>query len=63
MEKLRYIAYARKSTEEDERQALSISSQKDNIYKRFGKELNIIDCLEESMVLLSPTSVLYFKRY
>jgi DNA invertase Pin-like site-specific DNA recombinase len=54
MEKLRYIAYARKSTEEDERQALSISSQKDNIYKRFGKELNIIDCLEESMSASEP---------
>jgi site-specific DNA recombinase len=54
MEKLRYIAYARKSTEEDERQALSISSQKDNIYKRFGKELNIIDCFEESMSASEP---------
>lgn len=54
MEKLRYIAYARKSTEEDERQALSIDSQKDNIFKRYGEELNIIDCFEESMSASEP---------
>ncbi|MCA9332127.1 recombinase family protein, partial [Candidatus Saccharibacteria bacterium] len=54
MKQLRYIAYARKSSEEDERQAMSIESQTENIRKRFGKELNIIDYVEESMSASEP---------
>ncbi len=54
MEKLRYIAYARKSTEEDERQALSIYSQINNIRQRFSKELNIIDYVKESKSASEP---------
>lgn len=54
MQQLRYIAYARKSTEEEERQAMSIEDQTENIRKRFGKELKIIDYVQESMSASEP---------
>lgn len=44
---LRYIAYIRKSTEDDERQVLSKEAQKAKIEERFP-DLNIIDFLDES---------------
>ena len=45
--KLRYIAYLRKSTEANERQALSIDAQRNEILKCFPN-LNIIDWVQES---------------
>lgn len=44
---LRYIAYMRKSTEGDERQALSLGKQEDAIREAFP-DLNIIDWVRES---------------
>lgn len=44
---LRYIAYMRKSTEGDERQALSLGKQEDAIKESFP-DLNIIDWVKES---------------
>ena len=44
---LRYIAYMRKSTEGDERQALSLGKQEDAIKEAFPG-LNIIDWVKES---------------
>ena len=41
-QKLRYIAYLRKSTEGDERQTLSMGKQEDAIRETFP-DLNIID--------------------
>ena len=46
-QKLRYIAYMRKSTEGDERQALSMGKQEDSIKEAFP-DLNIIDWVKES---------------
>ncbi len=45
--KLRYIEYLRKSTEANERQALSIDAQRNEILKCFPN-LNIIDWVQES---------------
>ena len=61
MQQLKYIAYARKSTEEDERQALSIDAQIDNIRERFGKDLNIIDYVKESKSASEPYKRPLFK--
>ena len=46
-QKLRYIAYMRKSTEGNERQALSMGKQEDAIREAFP-DLNIIDWIKES---------------
>lgn len=46
-QKLRYIAYLRKSTEGDERQTLSMGKQEDAIRETFP-DLNIIDWVRES---------------
>ena len=45
-EKIKYFAYVRKSTEGDERQALSIDSQKDKV-REFFSGLEIVDIMEE----------------
>jgi DNA invertase Pin-like site-specific DNA recombinase len=48
-EKVKYILYARKSTEQDEKQALSIDSQiKEMKDLALRKNLNIVDILKES---------------
>ena len=45
-EKIKYFAYVRKSTEGEERQALSIESQKDKV-KEIHPNLDIVEVLEE----------------
>ncbi len=49
----KYFAYVRKSTEGDERQALSIESQKDKV-KEIHPNLNIVDVLEEKHSAFKP---------
>lgn len=53
MEKIKYFAYLRKSSEGEERQSLSIPAQKDQIKKLFG-DLTIIDYFEESHSAFKP---------
>ncbi len=53
MKELRYIAYLRKSTEDEERQVLSKEAQKDKIKERFS-DLNIVDYLDESKSAFEP---------
>lgn len=50
---IKYFAYARKSTEGEERQALSIDSQKDKIKELFG-DLCIVELLEERHSAFKP---------
>jgi site-specific DNA recombinase len=50
---LRYIAYLRKSTEDDERQVLSKQAQESKIKERFP-DLNIIDYVDESKSAFEP---------
>ena len=52
-EKIKYFAYVRKSTEGDERQALSIESQKDKV-KEIHPHLDIVDVLEEKHSAFKP---------
>jgi len=49
----KYFAYVRKSTEEEERQALSISSQMDKV-KEFFSALDIVEVLEEKHSAFKP---------
>src|SRR5215467_6460117 len=53
---MRYFAYCRKSTEDEDRQVLSIVSQKRELAKRFGQkeEIAIIDTFEESFSAKNP---------
>lgn len=53
IEKIKYFAYLRKSSEGEERQSLSIPAQKDQIKKLFG-ELTIVDYFEESHSAFKP---------
>ncbi len=53
MDKLRYIGYVRKSTEDEERQVLSKEAQRDKIRERFG-DLNIVGMLDESKSAFEP---------
>ena len=53
--KIKYFAYVRKSTEGEERQALSIDSQKDKA-KEFFKSLDVVEILEERHSAFSPCS-------
>jgi site-specific DNA recombinase len=53
MNKLRYIGYVRKSTEDEERQVLSKEAQRDKISERFA-DLDIIDVLDESKSAAEP---------
>ncbi len=50
---IKYFAYVRKSTEGEERQALSIESQKDVVNKSFP-DLEIVDVLEEKYSAFKP---------
>ncbi len=63
MEKLiRYAVYIRKSSEEEERQVLSLASQKDKILERFGN-LNIVTWIEpESKSAFEPDKRPKFKE-
>lgn len=54
-EKIKYLAYVRKSTEGDERQALSIDSQKDKV-REFFSGLDIVEVLEEKHTAFKPYS-------
>jgi len=51
--KIRYLAYCRKSTEGKEKQALSIETQKDKI-SEFSGDLDIIEILEEKHSAFHP---------
>ncbi len=51
--RLRYVGYVRKSTEDQEKQVLSIEAQKDKIRERFP-DLAIVDILEESKSAFEP---------
>ena len=51
--KIKYFAYVRKSTEGEERQALSISSQMDKV-KEFFSNLDIVEVLEEKHSAFKP---------
>jgi hypothetical protein len=51
--KLRYIAYLRKSSEDEERQVLSKEAQRDKIKERFP-DLNIIKFVDESKSAFEP---------
>lgn len=53
MKKLRYVAYLRKSTEDEERQVLSKEAQRDKIIERFN-DLDIVDFLDESKSAFDP---------
>lgn len=58
--KLRYIAYVRKSSEDEERQVLSKDAQKDKIKECFPN-LNIIDFVDESKSAFEPDKRKVFK--
>lgn len=61
MENLRYAVYTRKSSEEAERQVLSLESQRDKIKERFG-DLNIVTWIEpESKSAFEPDKRPLFK--
>ena len=53
MNRLRYIGYVRKSTEDEERQVLSKEAQRNKIRERFC-DLNIVDILDESKSAAEP---------
>lgn len=53
MADVKYFAYVRKSSEGDERQALSIDSQKDQVVKHFA-DLDIVEVLEEKHSAFKP---------
>jgi len=61
MNELRYIAYVRKSTEDEERQVLSKEAQKDKIKERFG-DLKIVGYLDESKSAFDPGKRPVFER-
>lgn len=52
-QKLKYIIYTRKSTEGDEKQALSIDSQREKAKELFP-DLRIVDVLEEKKSAFTP---------
>ncbi|MDD3285170.1 MAG: recombinase family protein [Patescibacteria group bacterium] len=52
-DQIKYFAYVRKSTEGEERQVLSIESQKDKV-KEFFSDLDIVDCFEERHSAFKP---------
>jgi len=53
MEKVKYFAYLRKSSEAEEKQSLSIPAQKDKV-KEFFSDLDIVDYFEESHSAFKP---------
>ena len=60
MEKLRYAVYIRKSTEEEERQVLSLASQRDKITERYS-DLKIVVEFNESKSAFEPDKRPKFK--
>jgi site-specific DNA recombinase len=61
MNKLRYIAYLRKSTEDEERQVLSKAAQKDNIIKCFP-DLQIVEWFDDSKSAFKPNQRISFQK-
>lgn len=61
MDKLRYAIYTRKSTEEAERQVLSLDSQRDKIKEQF-KNLKIVTEFRESKSAFEPDKRFQFKE-
>jgi site-specific DNA recombinase len=59
--RVRYIGYVRKSTEDQEKQALSIEAQKDKIRERFPN-LKIVDIFEESKSAFEPEKRVVFQE-
>ncbi len=59
--KLRYVLYVRKSTEDEEKQVLSKDAQKDKCNEQF-KNLNIIKTLDESKSAFEPDKREVFKE-
>jgi hypothetical protein len=49
--KIKYFIYTQKSTEEEERQIISIQSQKEKLLEMFGN-LEIVDILKEEKISL-----------
>ena len=61
MKPLRYIAYVRKSTEDEEKQVLSKEAQADKIKERFP-DAKIVAFLDESKSAFEPDKRVVFKR-
>lgn len=61
MEKLKYAVYMRKSTEEEERQVLSLASQRDKIAERYS-DLKIVTEFSESKSAFEPDKRPKFKE-
>ncbi len=61
MEKLRYAIYTRKSTEDEERQVLSLDSQRDKIKEMFGN-VKIVKEFRESKSAFEPDKRPQFKE-
>ncbi len=61
IEKIKYFVYTRKSTEETERQIISIQSQKDKLLEMFGN-LEIVEVLEEEKSAFKPSIRPVFQR-
>ncbi len=59
--KLRYVLYVRKSTEDEEKQVLSKDAQIDKCEEQF-KNLNIVDTLDESKSAFEPDKRDVFKK-
>jgi len=56
---MKYFAYCRKSSEGEERQALSIPAQIDEIKRVFGNDMEIVAWFEEKMSAKAPGRPLY----
>ena len=58
---MKYFLYARKSSEDEERQVLSIESQLAELKKKFGN-LEIVDILQESASAFKPDNLPEFTQ-
>src|SRR5271157_5035887 len=52
--KIKYFLYRRKSTDENDRQILSLESQEKEVARHFGEKLQIIKLPEESVSAFEP---------